>query len=87
MTDTYIGEIRRFGGSFAPEGWLLCEGQLLERAEYPALFEVIGTRFGGGETTFALPNLNDSATSTNDVACMIATAGRMPVQPQLQVEP
>lgn len=28
-----------------PAGWLACEGQLLERDEYPELFEVVGTYF------------------------------------------
>ena len=29
MSDPYIGEIRMFGGNFAPNGWLFCQGQLL----------------------------------------------------------
>jgi microcystin-dependent protein len=47
-----------FGGNFAPVGWALCNGQLLAIAEYEALFNLIGTTYGGdGETTFALPDL------------------------------
>jgi len=58
MSDPYIGEIRMFGGNFAPVGWLLCQGQLLPISQYDALFNLIGTTYGGdGQNTFALPNL------------------------------
>jgi microcystin-dependent protein len=58
MSTPYIGEIRLFGGNFAPVGWLLCQGQLLPISEYDILFALIGTTYGGdGESTFALPNL------------------------------
>ncbi|MEW7848643.1 tail fiber protein [Massilia aurea] len=58
MSDPYIGEIRMFGGNFAPEGWLKCEGQLLPIAEYDTLFNLIGTTYGGdGQETFAVPDL------------------------------
>lgn len=47
-----------FAGNFAPAGWLFCEGQLLAIAENDALFQLIGTTYGGdGQTTFALPDL------------------------------
>ena len=86
MTGAYIGEIRRFGGAFVPEGWLPCDGRFLNADEYAELFALIGTRFGGTEGRFALPNLNEIAASTNGVVYLIATAGRIPVEPQLQVE-
>src|SRR5207245_2284929 len=58
MTSPYIGEIRLFGGNFAPVGWLFCSGQLLPISQYDALFNLIGTTYGGdGQQTFALPNL------------------------------
>ena len=47
-----------FAGNFGPAGWMLCEGQLLSIAEYEALFQLIGTTYGGdGQSTFALPDL------------------------------
>src|SRR4051812_44716744 len=59
MSDPYIGEIRLFGGNFAPVGWLLCQGQLLPISQYDALFNLIGTTYGGdGQETFALPDLS-----------------------------
>jgi microcystin-dependent protein len=58
MSDPYIGEIRMFAGNFAPNGWLLCQGQLLAISDYDTLFNLIGTTYGGdGQQTFALPNL------------------------------
>lgn len=58
MSDPYIGEIRMFGGDFAPTGWALCDGQLMSIQENNVLFSLIGTIYGGdGETTFALPDL------------------------------
>lgn len=58
MSTPYIGEIRIFAGNFAPDGWMFCEGQLLSKNEYEALFNIIGTTYGGdGVTTFALPDL------------------------------
>lgn len=54
----YVGEIRIFGGNFAPNGWLFCEGQLLPISENDTLFQLIGTTYGGdGMETFALPDL------------------------------
>jgi microcystin-dependent protein len=54
----FIGEIRMFGGTFAPVNWALCNGQLMAIADNDALFALIGTTYGGdGQTTFALPNL------------------------------
>ena len=58
MSQSYIGEIRMFAGNFAPAGWALCAGQLLAISENDALFNLIGTTYGGdGQTTFALPDL------------------------------
>jgi microcystin-dependent protein len=58
MSNPYIGEIRMFGGNFAPLGWAFCNGQVLPISENDALFTLIGTTYGGdGTSTFALPNL------------------------------
>lgn len=54
----YIGEVRPAAFAVVPNGWALCNGQLLPIAQFTALFQVIGTTFGGnGTTTFALPDL------------------------------
>lgn len=56
--DNYVGEVRVFAGSYAPEGWAFCNGALMSISEYEALYTLIGTTYGGdGQTTFAVPNL------------------------------
>lgn len=58
MAGPYVGEIRMFGGNFAPAGWAFCDGQLLSISENETLFQLIGTTYGGdGQTTFALPDM------------------------------
>jgi microcystin-dependent protein len=58
MSQPFVGEIRLFGGNFAPAGWAFCNGQLLSIAENDVLFTLIGTTYGGdGQSTFALPDL------------------------------
>lgn len=58
--EPFVGEIRWFGGDFAPRGYAKCDGSLQNIADNPALFSILGTTYGGdGETTFALPNLED----------------------------
>jgi microcystin-dependent protein len=58
MGQPYVGEIRMFGGNFAPSGWMFCEGQTLPISENDVLFTLIGTTYGGdGQETFNLPNL------------------------------
>jgi microcystin-dependent protein len=58
MSDQFLGEIRTFGFGYAPDGWALCNGQLLSIQQNTALFSLVGTYYGGnGTTDFALPNL------------------------------
>jgi microcystin-dependent protein len=58
MSEGYVGQIILVGFNYAPVGWAFCNGQLLQIADYEALFNLIGTTYGGdGETTFALPDL------------------------------
>lgn len=61
--DCPLGTINAFGGTTAPEGWLLCQGQAISRTEYADLFAVIGTNFGAGDgsTTFNLPDMREAA--------------------------
>ena len=58
MGEPYVGEIRMFGGSFAPAGWAMCQGQLMPISENDTLFNLIGTTYGGdGQETFGIPDL------------------------------
>jgi microcystin-dependent protein len=58
MGEPFVGEIRMFAGNFPPAGWHFCDGALMPISENEALFQIIGTTYGGdGQETFALPNL------------------------------
>jgi microcystin-dependent protein len=58
MAQPFIGQILTFGGNFAPLNYALCNGQLLQISQFTALYQLIGTTYGGdGIQTFALPNL------------------------------
>lgn len=62
MGTPYVGEIRMFGGNFAPAGWAFCNGQTLPISENEVLFNLIGTTYGGdGQETFNLPDLQGRA--------------------------
>jgi microcystin-dependent protein len=57
--DIPSGAILTFAGSSAsvPNGYLLCDGSSLNRADYPELFAAIGTAWGTASgTTFNLPD-------------------------------
>lgn len=53
-----VGTIQAFGGSTAPDGWLICDGSAISRTLYADLFAVIGETYGAGDgsTTFNLPS-------------------------------
>ena len=54
----FVGSISLVPYNFAPNGSLMCNGQLLPISQYEALFALIGTTYGGdGQSTFALPDL------------------------------
>lgn len=57
---TPVGTISQYAGQEAPEGWLLCDGAVLKKTEYNALWKVIQHSFRPASTlsdqTFALPD-------------------------------
>ena len=56
MSEPFIGEIRIVGFNFAPQGWALCNGQLLAISQNTALFSLLGTFYGGdGRSSFRPP--------------------------------
>jgi microcystin-dependent protein len=58
MGTPFLGEIRMFAGNFAPAGWAFCNGATVAVSENDALFNLIGTTYGGdGQATFYLPDL------------------------------
>ena len=59
MADTpFLSELKIFSFNFVPQGWAMCNGQLLPINQNQALFALLGTTYGGnGQTNFALPDL------------------------------
>lgn len=57
MATPYIGEIKIFSFNFAPKGWAVCDGRIMQINQNQALFSLLGTTYGGdGRTTFGLPD-------------------------------
>jgi len=55
--DSYICLIFPFAGTYAPQGFNLALGQILNVNQYQAIFSIVGALYGGnGTSTFALPN-------------------------------
>lgn len=58
MGEPFIGQITMVGFNFAPPGWAKCDGAVLPISQNPALYALVGTKFGGdGVTNFALPDM------------------------------
>jgi microcystin-dependent protein len=54
----FVGEIDLVAFNFAPQGWAICQGQIVPINQNTALFSLLGTTYGGnGTTNFALPDL------------------------------
>jgi microcystin-dependent protein len=75
-----LGQVQAFAFNFAPIGWALCQGQLMAIQQNTALYDLIGTTYGGdGTTTFALPKL--SPIQPNGPFYCISILGVMPKRP------
>ncbi|GIH02782.1 hypothetical protein Rhe02_08490 [Rhizocola hellebori] len=73
-----VGSIVAFAGGLdepwlESQGWLYCDGTVLEQAQYAALYSVIGGNYGAGDGTFFLPDLRGRFTRGADLG-----AGRDP---------
>ncbi|MDB6047956.1 MAG: Phage tail collar [Pseudomonas sp.] len=56
--EVFLGTVQSFAFPFAPSGWSLCNGQILNLQQYNALYALLGVTYGGnGSQTFGLPNL------------------------------
>ncbi|HEX2906605.1 MAG TPA: tail fiber protein [Phototrophicaceae bacterium] len=51
------GEVVGWAGKTLPPGALWCDGSAYPVSDYPQLFGVIGTTYGGDETMFKVPDL------------------------------
>lgn len=68
------GDLRLSWVTFAPPGWLICDGAAVSRVTYGPLFAIIGTSAGAGDgsTTFNVPDLRGRVFVMPD-----GSAGRM----------
>jgi microcystin-dependent protein len=58
VSQPYVGEIRIVGFNFAANGWAFASGQVMAISQNEALFNLIGTTYGGdGQNNFALPDI------------------------------
>lgn len=81
-SSTPAGVIHPYAGSAAPSGWLLCDGIERNIADYPRLYSVIGTTYGGDTEAgvFQVPDLRGRVPVGKDnmggsAAGRITTAG------------
>jgi microcystin-dependent protein len=75
-SDQLLGEIRVFGGTYEPLGFVFCDGDELDIVDNPGLFALLGTSFGGdGITTFAVPDLRGRAPIHKSADFLVGESG------------
>lgn len=57
MDPIYVGQIMLWPTTWAPYGWVFCNGASYTTAQYQGLFSLIGYTYGGSGTVFSVPNL------------------------------
>lgn len=74
--DPYLGEIKLWPLTYAPQGWALCNGAILPISGNQALASLLGTYYGGdGKTTFALPDLRGRVPVSAGTTMKVGTKG------------
>ncbi|MGM8362146.1 phage tail protein [Flavobacterium sp. ARAG 55.4] len=72
----FVSQIICLATNVSPKGFMKCEGQTLETADYPALFSVIGINYGGnGTTNFKLPDLRDRSIVHQSATKLLGAVG------------
>lgn len=89
--EAFIGTVMAVSFNFAPRGWALCNGQILQVKSNMALFSLLSNAYGGdGVDTFALPDLRgrtiigsqySSSTSPALTVAAVAPAAKVGVDP------
>lgn len=92
-----VGSVFAFAGNIVPPGTLQCNGQAVSRAQYAALFTVLGTTWGAGDgsSTFNVPNIpaflqgpaGGPVGTIGGSNATILTAANMPEQSAVIVDP
>jgi Phage Tail Collar Domain len=85
--DWLLGQIALLPFTFVPPGWDECDGRLLPVNQNAALFELIGTRFGGdGTNSFAVPDLKQQVPCEGLRYC-ICIDGNVPLRSEAEPIP
>lgn len=74
----YIGEVRLFTGTFAPENWALCDGASYSVQMYVAAYSIMGNQYGGDVQNFKVPDLPDLSATTGTLRYIICLRGIYP---------
>lgn len=81
MSGVFLGEVRAIPFGFVPDGWALCDGQLLPVGQNSALFSLLNFTYGGdGHANFALPTLAPLAAESGTLQYCIAIEGNYPTR-------
>lgn len=82
--DCYVGEVSYFPYYFTPEGFLEANGAEMYVTAAPALFSLIGNKFGGiSNYTFKLPNIPPIKTVEGvEIKAYICMKGYYPTREQ-----
>jgi microcystin-dependent protein len=72
-----VGTINMYGGVTAPDGWLLCDGTVYEKADYSALWGVLGSNYEVASSQFAVPDMRQRSPIGFDVAASLSNYGFM----------
>ena len=59
VIDQPCGSIIFYAGTTSPNGWVICDGRSLLASTNSSLYNVIGTRYGGGGGSFNVPDLRN----------------------------
>lgn len=90
LTPAPIGSIQMWPSDTLPTGYHLCDGSSLNISDYPELYKVLGTTYGGSGTSFKLPNIQGSFVAgkgANDYNTLGATGGANKVELQISEMP
>ena len=70
------GDIKPRAADSVPYGWLLCDGQAVDRTKYAALFAKIGVTYGDGDgvSTFNVPDMRGRAVMGADASNPLGTS-------------
>lgn len=68
-----VGDYKLSARSVDYNGWLICNGRMLNVEDYPELYEIIGTNFGGGEGEFRLPDFTSRVIGMFGVSAVVGS--------------